>query len=51
MKNILPRIRQEKAKMSHWYGMPTTTKEERKAIKKRYEKLARIEDKILKKYF
>ena len=51
MKNILPKIRQEKAKMVHWMGELKTTKEERHAIKARYKKLARIENKIINRYF
>ena len=51
MKNILPSIRREKAKMVHWYSMTTTTSEERKEISKRYKRLAAIENKIIKRYF
>jgi len=51
MKNILPRIKKEQAKLLHWYAEIKTTNEERKEITKRYKKLARIENKIIKKYF
>lgn len=51
MKNILPTIRKEKAKLLHWHSMTTTTREERQEITKRYKRLTAIESKIMKKFF